>query len=62
MLGSGEGLLTLRKVGDVTGHLVGAPSPLACELRHLGKSDCGTSTAPCVKVTLNQVLSVSESL
>lgn len=59
----GEGLPELRRVDDITGPMVGAFSPLACELRHVGSQDCETCpTVPCVQVTLNQVLNILEPM
>lgn len=36
--GVGEELPELRRVDDITGPIVGAFSPFACEVRHVGKS------------------------
>lgn len=57
MLGLGEGLLELRKVGDVTGPFVGAPSHRWAVCGGMGEVRLSAyPTAPCVRVTWNQAL------
>lgn len=61
MLGLGEGLLELRKVGDVTGPFVGAPSHRWAACGGTGEVRLWAyPTAPCVRVTWNQALSAKQ--